>query len=181
MVCLLIYPLIWINLCVCRCADMWRRPEVNFRYCSSVIINFAFIFKLTHLVCAHVCLGVCVCTPCLQVPGLGVCVHPMLYRCLESQKEELNFLELDLQIVACLLMWVLGTKPRSFSRAPNAVNWWAISPALILCFETGPLTGILNLQTQLGWLTSNLHSPISAPLAPVIKKTTHDDALFFFM
>lgn len=96
---------------------------------------------------------------------------PHVYRCLESQKEELDFLELDLQIVACLLMWVLGTEPRSSSRAPNAVNWWAISPALILCFEAGPLTGILNLLTQQGWLASKLHSPISAPLAPVIKST----------
>lgn len=60
---------------------------------------------------------------------LSVCTHE--YSAHGVQKRGLDALELELQVTVNPIMWVSGTKLRSFRRTANVLNHEAIFPALI--------------------------------------------------
>lgn len=51
-----------------------------------------------------------------------------------GQKRVLDSLELKLQMVVSLWMWVLGIKPVLSTRATSPLNHWTVFPALTFAF-----------------------------------------------
>jgi hypothetical protein len=82
---------------------------------------------------------ICVCVLCVWVLCLHVCMYVCMYVCMfvctlchgayRSQERVSGSLEMELWTVVSPT-WVLGTEPRSSSRAISALNHWAITSSL---------------------------------------------------
>ena len=99
--------------------EIYPQPKLSFNlvwFACARVCACTHTHTHTHThVCRHAQLSIC-CVPCVFIGGNGV------------QRRASDSLELELQAVLSCLMWVLGTKLKSFAWVVCVLSCWTSSP-----------------------------------------------------